>query len=449
MEGDFNNIDNLIRDKFDDFSPTPPAHIWEGIEKGIESKPAAIFFNKTRTTTAAVIAILALIGSLVVWNNFDDNQPIDSNTIEIENTIAIVEPPDVIEEEQMDNISPNEYDAGIPQKNNGAIVIPEGDKPEKKKLRKKKKSISITKPVSGIGVEPVDTISEIKPSNSIVRYYMSTIDLRESYTITTDDRADYHPINGKREQIQNNNIELDIPTMSGNSSWKTGLYISPELTISNIDSVEILNSYNINIEPTYFFNDHWFIRSGIGLSFTRDRGFAKIEYVVKEYMGSYDDVYDITFDTVAGNVTPVYHTKTVEVWDTVNHISVSDITNSYLYLQIPALFGYSNNVSGSPVSWYVFGGPAINFKTSSWIEEPLPDEDDADIVELRNNLPIRADNYFQLWLGAGLEYELNKTLSFAVEPGYRHYLSNIYTNTDIKGPSSGFTLRVGLVYKMK
>ncbi len=452
MENDFNKIDNLIRSKFEDFAPTPPAHVWEGVANGIDSKPAAIFLTKTNITTAAIILLVALIGSLALWYPFGENQQQDSNTND--NTIAIVEqaeaPPEVSEETNTTDGASNQYDSDIPEDIDEVLEITADDKPQKKKLKKKKKSISIIKPVSGIGDEPVDTTSSgINTSQSIVKYYMSSIDLRESYSVITDDQVDYHPISGKREEIQNNTIELDIPTISGSSSWKTGLYISPELTISNIDSVEILNSYNINIEPTYFFNDHWFIRSGVGFSYTRDRGFAKIDYVVNEYMGSYDDVYEISFDTIAGNVTPVYHTKTVEVWDTVNHISVSNITNSYLYLQIPALFGYSNNVSGSPVSWYVFGGPAVNLKTSSWIEEPKPDEDDADIVDLQNNLPVRADSYFQLWLGAGLEYELNKTLSFAVEPGYRHYLSNIYTNTDIKGPTSGFTLRVGLVYKMK
>lgn len=447
MDTDFNKIDDLIRDKFEAFTPTPPAHVWEGVEKGIDSAPAALFFTKTRITTAAIILLAGIIGSYLIWNPFSEVPENDGSNIPIEEIIITDRQSESTIETQESDLSPDDSNLGTSGNNNMVLEITEETKPEKKK-ETKKKSISIVKPLSSGDEDVKDTISEIEDPHSIVTYYMSTLDMRDNFTLQVDDQDYYYPLD-RKTTIQNNTVEFEVTPSKSKSSWKTGFYLSPELIVSNIDSVEILNSYSISIEPTFSINKHWFIRSGIGLSYNRDRGFARLEYVVKEYMGSYDDVYDITFDTVSGDVLPVYHTKTVEVWDTVNHISVSNITNSYIYLQIPALLGYSFQASGSPVSWYILGGPAINFKTSSWIEEPKPDEDDADIIELHNNLPIRANSYFQLWFGAGLEYEINRKLSFAVEPGYRHYLSNIYTNTDNKGPSSGFSLRVGLVYKMK
>ena len=41
MAEDFKNIDQIIRQKFDDFSPEPPAYVWEKIRSGIQNEPPA------------------------------------------------------------------------------------------------------------------------------------------------------------------------------------------------------------------------------------------------------------------------------------------------------------------------------------------------------------------------------------------------------------------------
>lgn len=456
MDSNNKNIDNLIRSKFDSFAPTPPAHIWEGIEKGISSNQPLPFFSRKRIITASAILLLAIFGTMYIYN------PLSTETV-IENNPSGSQELVITQAEESTDPKIKETDEEIVttvSKSESVIISDENNISTKEPVIEIEQ-IAVEEKASDVGVETQNE-SEIQKSIShnvisynsgdeidIVNYYMSSVSLRNSFIIDNDDNISFVPEDRSTISLPSDEFEPDLKSGKRNSAWKIGYFLAPELTISNIDSVEILNSYNLNIEPTYYFNDHWFVSSGIGLSYTRDRGFARIQYVVNEYMGSYDDVYEITFDTVSGNVVPTYHTKTVEIWDTVRHISVSSITNKYLYLHVPALFGYSHKASGSPVSWYVYGGPAVFFKTGGWIEDPKPKEENADIIELKNNLPVRANSYYQLWLGAGLQYELNKQFSLAVEPGYRHYLSNIYINTDNKGPTSGFTLRVGLVYKLK
>ena len=95
------------------------------------------------------------------------------------------------------------------------------------------------------------------------------------------------------------------------------------------------------------------------------------------------------------------------------------------------------------------GGPTFNVKIASWIDNPKPEDKDAEIINLHNNLPVRSNSYLQLWIGAGLEYKLNKKMSFTVEPIYKYYFKSIYNDSYISTPSMGITLRVGLVYKIK
>lgn len=456
MEGYNENIEQLIRSKFDSYAPTPPEHVWDGVASGIESASSAPFITKKRIIASALILLLAIIGFLA-FNPFDKKP---SNNYKIVENFSNTDVDDISPAEDISpiNITPSEEMtvdevdeiAAEPEItiNQNVIEEPVAEIADNTQL-------TIGEEDSKVIVDTESENAEIYISSSysgedfeVVAYYMSSIELRNSFNIENNGSS-YDPENRSTKPIPSDDVELELPASPRNSAWRLGFYLSPEITVSNIDSVEILNTYNFSIEPTYFFNDHWFVSTGIGLAYTRDRGYARIQYIVNEYMGSYDDVYDITFDTISGNVVPTYHTKTVEVWDTVRHISVSSITNQYLYLQVPVLFGYSFHTKGSPFSWYAYGGPAVSVKTGSWIEDPKPNDKDADIIDLKNNLPIRADSYYQLWLGIGLQYELNKKLSLAVEPGYRHYLSNIYINNDNKGPSSGFNVRLGLIYKMK
>ena len=189
------------------------------------------------------------------------------------------------------------------------------------------------------------------------------------------------------------------------------------------------------------------MRFGAGLSYARERGFAKLDYVSNEVVGSYEDVYDVTFDTIGGSVVPTFHTKTTEVWDSVRHIQVNEVTNKYLYLQTPLLFGYTNQ--SKKFNWFIYGGPALSVVVGKWIEKPEDEIGNADIVNLENNLPNRSPFYMQLWLGAGIEYKVGKQLSLALEPNYRYHFSQIYDDPAFNTALSGFALRLGVTFTIK
>ncbi len=447
MDNDNTHIDQLIKEKIEQFSPTPPDHIWDGIEKGIRVEKTNQFFRK-RWFIAATILMLFAIGTTIIFY-----KPIFTGTSNSKSEKIITE-----EDSASSTVAGIEDSANTPeeQDNNDNISITRNAEIEEPLIIDKQTS-DTNIPKSVVAKEPKivieEDVSALVPEQELAHetnYNQDIIEMRKGDLLFTG-------IYSNEYKPEDHNVKPPLPEEPVIEQknglyfprWKMSYYITPELSVSHFDSVEILNSYSLNIEPTYFLNKNWFFRFGGGLSFVRDRGFARIVYMTNEYMGSYDDVYEITFDTVLGNINPVYHTKTVEVWDSVPHVSVSGVTNSYLYLQVPTLFGYQYRKPGSVVSWYFMGGPAFNLKVGSWIDNPKPKEENSEILELQNNLPIRSDIYFQLWLGAGLEYEINKKISIAIEPGYRYYFKSIYNNPYNHTSSSGFTLRVGLVYLMK
>ena len=451
MDNNNKHIDQIIREKFNAYSVSPPEHIWAGIEKGISVRPAAYLLWNRRTITISAIVLLALITSIILFNPLStvtsDN---DSKLTPTEENITLHSDINVVIPNSEENIT----DSDIETNTSDPITIESG-KPlvSEEQLSGTNNTNSYESNAEQLTIDKPINSGSIAAQNNQGRDnidHVNIIKMKKSAFINPEIYSnDYIPENRDFTQYTQDEILIDPTIARSDSRWRIGYYIAPELSISNFDSVQILNSYTLSVEPTYFFNEHWFVRFGLGISYVRDRGFANISYLTNEYMGSYDDVYDITFDTVSGNIIPVYHTKTVEVWDSVRHVSVSEVTNKYVYLQVPALFGYYHNKPGSDFSWYLFGGPAFNIKIGSWIDDPKPDDEDADIIDLQNKLPIRSNNYFQLWLGAGLEYEVNKKISIAVEPGYRYYFKSIYSEPYNATSSSGFSLRVGIVYNLK
>jgi hypothetical protein len=439
VEKDNQNIDKLIRDKFETYAPEPPKHIWHSVEKGINRKPSVIASNKY--LIAASILVLLTI-SFVLFYPFSSNQ--DDTSIIVVNA---------------DNSS-NIIKAEPASKSGTEIIVLEENTITKKSITKTSKS---NKPKKVLKADDKPSFKE--PDEQIFEVFeyksqfgtgvIGSLDMKhDDFTINVPEKVIEpmeRPENIAEEEKSEANPNDIIPNeeRTRDSHWQIGINIWPELTVSNIDSVEILNTYNLNIEPTYYINDHWFIRTGLGLSYVQDRGFAQIKYNTNELMGSYEDVYNITFDSIDGIVTPTYYTKTVEVYDSVKHFTVSNITNKYLYLQIPLSIGYSSKINNSSFNWYVYGGSSMFIRTNTWLDTPSLNQTDVDIIDLNNDLPERVSTYFQLWIGAGIGYDLNDNFNLTLEPTYNNYLTNVYDNANYKGPTSGFSLRLGLVYKLK
>lgn len=446
MENSSNNFDKIFREKFENFAPPPPDKIWDGIEKGIVVTPTPSFIASYGKQIAAAAALL-IITAAAVWYFTPSEQTSTPEEI-------ITEAPNQITGEEESQNMPA-ADADVEETDPSAFE-------------------SITKEIQE---EPIDqTVQQpimIDEENNTAQFTVEPVIViaDEVELVSTESLADrgepftLNYIAIKDVPLENTSAAsmaepktarptIDIAEATAfqstakKGSWSTGFYFSPEVLLNDFDSVELLPTYSFNIEPTFYSNKHWFVRFGLGLSYSRDRGFAKLDYVSNDYMGSYDDVYDVTFDTIGGQHVPNYITEVVEVWDSIPHIAITQITNNYLYLQAPLLFGYHNDKNKN-LRWYFYGGPAVNLMVSKNIEEPSAEFEGVDIKGVENKLPERSPYYMQLWLGAGVEIRASKSLSVALEPNYRYYFNHVFKEDAYKTSLSGFSFRIGLVYSFK
>jgi opacity protein-like surface antigen len=153
----------------------------------------------------------------------------------------------------------------------------------------------------------------------------------------------------------------------------------------------------------------------------------------------------ITFDTVNNVVIPTYYTHNVEVWDTVNHYSVTETKANYTYLEIPLLFGY--RYSFGKFSIFAKAGPSASFLIYKNIPETGYPEDKARIINEHYQIPARNTICWQLMMGTGFDYQLADKISFSLEPTFRYALKPEYKLPDgARGNTTSFGIRAGLNY---
>jgi len=434
------HINNILREKFDSFRPVPPPHVWEGIEKSLDADKG--FFIGNSKYFATVLLLAALIPFAYFAFDYSNNKPV---TYE-DNTKNTVEKRVLLEEEETPLTKSLEEDKTAKPVNEtieikksteqllaGEKIVKTSNSQKSVSSNQNNTANTNTSNFFGLkkGFEQINTSDDIELLNTLT---LSSVYLAEFG----------HPY--LKSNTASPIIEISGENKKKSGHWENTIFFSPEFSLTNLDSITILNSYSLGVEPSRYFNKNWFVRFGVNVSYTGDRGFAKIDYVSNDLMGTYDDVYDVTFDTIGGLITPIYHTKTVEVWDSIRHIVVSEVTNRYLFAQVPVLLGYKNKIG--QLNWYAYAGPAIGFQIAKWIDEPSAEFEDIEIIDLENNLPLRATINYQLWVGAGIEYKLGANTSIVIEPSFRHAFTSLYSDEKYKFSTSGFALRLGFNYKI-
>lgn len=433
------HINHSLRQKFQDFEPLPPKHIWENIEKSLDADKG-FFFGNIKYYAAAILLISlfsVLYFGLYSDSNSQISPDIDKEKISHENLTPVEDQNNAklktidIEEEDANNDETTEK--------NEVLEITIVESMEKEDISTTELSESEIKKVNELKNLDLFKLEEgfTKPINNSNINNINRLSITSVYSLSYGLPYSKDP-----------NVFSGIPENNkiSTSRWENTVFIGSEFSLTNLDSVTILNSYSIGVEPSRFFNENWFVRFGFNASYTGDKGFAKIDYISNDFMGTYNDVYNVTFDTIGGIITPHYHTKTVEVWDSVRHIVVSEVTNRYLFAQMPVLLGYKNKIG--QLNWYIYSGPVIGFQIAKWIDEPSIELKDIEIIDLDNNLPVRSSINYQLWMGAGIEYKLGRNTSIIIEPSYRHYFKSLYNDAEYKFNISGFALRLGFNYKI-
>jgi hypothetical protein len=222
--------------------------------------------------------------------------------------------------------------------------------------------------------------------------------------------------------------------------WTLGAYFTPEVVIYPDDNVQNQSAYHFDFSAAINFSDY-FIESGIGLNFSKDDGAYKYNY--EKYLGSYDDVYLVTFDSTENGVIPTYYTQPVDVYDSIREI-FKPTKNKYTYIEIPVLFGLRKQVNR--LNWFVKAGPAIDIMIAKQQSDPGQTEKDRFTLN-ENEQPQRVKAYWQLMFSAGVNYRISKHFSLAFEPVFRYYIQSGYERTYIRSKHPyAIGVRAGVLY---
>ena len=473
MSDKYKNIDDLYRDKFKDFELDPPEHVWSNIKTQMHGPGGG--GNGSNLTNGGIygITIILILSSILTWyllnSSTKQNNQIPENNItqveasEYKSSTRMVSINQDIEKEKDFNPSSNIKNAQLKSKKKQKSRF---DISEPVKVEKGKSSLVVsdniplkepksTNPPSGSNeIEYIDDITTLgiitagsdeellalnATSQSEINDSNSFIDAQANPDIS---EAAIEEENNESNAIAGPETGSSIKSDYGHkANWAFGLTFTPEM-IFYPDNNDFNNrSYALDVSAIYKFSGY-LLQSGIGVSWTSDEGNCEIDY--NEYLGSYENVYNVTFDTTGSELSPIYHTETVRVYDSIERVSIMPTKNHYTYLQIPLLFGYGNE--NRRFGWFVKGGPSLSIMINENLANNNVSSSEDKILQIENEIPARINTNWQFVFSGGVSYKLSNHLSFTAEPVFRYYLNSTYERNklNLKNPYS-FGLRIGFL----
>jgi hypothetical protein len=208
--------------------------------------------------------------------------------------------------------------------------------------------------------------------------------------------------------------------------FSANLGIAPEMAFYTQPETYNRTNFWLNGGLTYHIS-RFSVGTGFGLGYVYDDGQYRTEYKSLDSVGYFTGVTSYTIGT---NNEIIYNTKTINVYDSLEHQEDYRTKNRYAYLQVPLLFGYrlyeSNRVS---LSFQV--GPAISVLLGSRKSEPVIEYQNVSLIRVDDNTPNRIETNWQIWANLYLEMRMNKQVSIYLEPSFKYYLNPMVTQENV------------------
>ncbi len=449
-----NSFEHKIQKKFEGYAPQPPAHVWNNIQDELSGKKStrhlvALFYEHKSMIISVAAGIAATAILLLYIFNFSDRA--GQNNMKPEG-VPITEDSSNRNKADQPNSAKQADDSTKPslgeRKAPGSINIdttPEKPSDSDDKISNDSLNNTQDDDATHPGGMPLDIDTYIREKNADViaqlsPYQKSRISLSqqaETLSRYQSEKFDYQP--------QKSTLAFNPEVRSAHGSWSFGLYATPELLMSRSPIMESHSNYSADAAIMYSF-DKFFVQSGVSYLSGNNNQNINVDYLKYNYLGSYEDVYEVTFDSLAdGSVKPNYHTKTVELYDTLHKRSTTRFENEYRYLNFPVLIGYKNNVNNN-LTFSLKGGPIISFILRD-NRKIMFNQPNTDITGMNAPDPMVKTNW-QALISAGLEYHITHSVHLAVEPRMKYYFNPVYNidgELNRKKPYS-LGVRTGLVF---
>mgnify|MGYP006278246319 CR=1 FL=1 len=439
MKDRYGNMDEYFRDKLKDLELDPPEHVWENVRKEISSGSSGGGSIGNGGIAGLTVLVITVGSFFLLFNRPAEKQAealiasaeevMYAGALSQENLIAEKQDPESNTSHAFDTpdeIPSNDRSPLIPEDNTGSVagagrsVSSNADQPEQ---------------LSGGQNSDLreQTVEPDLPGNSVnlIENNSTSGSDRDAPTRWMPSRGLYQPEIKIELRSVSGSLSDRGPSLKSNyispSDISFGFFFTPEIILYPDDNSRQNRSYSFDLHAIYR-NSGYILQSGIGVAFSDDDGDYTVNF--EKYLGSYEDVYNITFDSAENGIQPIYHTQTVDVYDSIKYLSVSETRNRYTYLQVPLLFGYGKEYRR--LGWYVKGGPSF----SLLIHEKIPGvdfpEQDIRILRVDDQAPQRIKTHWQFMASAGISYRLSGNLRIVFEPVFRYYLRSAYQRNLIR-----------------
>ena len=434
MTEDSKYLDNLFHSKFAAFEAEPPASVWENIHAELHGKGG----SSINPVNLAMLAALIMISGLLGFSIINDSSSTSHNNMVVDGQTAMLFDDPVL-------------------LHSAALEMPEMITSRIASTPMENKAV---KPaiVPGKAEDESSKATETQlPHTTLHEYYVET-----TFGDAFSEKARLAKLRARRSYGLHSSLLINAngilvrdsrynPRYAGindgerrynrRGSWQMGVYFTPEVIFYPDDSIPNQRSYTFEVTGKWV-KGEFFVESGLGLSFSSDNGKYALDY--EKFLGSYDDVYNVTFDTTeSGTVVPIYHTNIVNVYDSISKFRIERTKNKYTYLQIPVYIGFQKEINR--FGWFIKGGPILSVLLHENI--PTPDAGSDRIIGLDQHMPARVNTHWQLAFSAGITYQLSRKVSIAIEPTFKYYLNSQYQHKYIttRHPYS-VGLRTGLLF---
>ncbi len=465
MNRNYNNIDDLFRDKFDDFEVDPPEYVWENVKARMEHGGGnGGGSGLTRGGIAGITLILLVIGIVtVLLMNYDPVSSMETGNIPATEKMAataLIADHSPAPEAQGQVLGADEgsrnSDGEEENKKKGKKVREDKKNRVRGTNPRKNATVIIDPVVAGPAAPERMAVSPITADPRPAVAVTTTKKIVSPLPVNTSDPDPTLPAEGSTNAAAGEDVSMlrgegnqsgqdlkKTTKVKGNiqEKWSLGLYFTPEMITYPSDDQLRNYSYSVDLHASRKFGAY-FLQSGLGISRNQDQGNSLIDY--NKYLGSYEDVYDVTFDSTENGIVPVYHTETVDVYDSISHVVVSPTKRTFTYLQVPLFVGYGEQ--SRRFGWFVKGGPSLSFLIHEKIPQSGLAEGQARILNIEDELPGRISTHWQFIISAGVTYKLGSRISISMEPMFRYYIKSVYEQDKIntRHPFS-VGLRTGLL----
>lgn len=520
MSKDFDNIEDIFKESFNDFKVEPQSQVWNKVERNLKWKRFWRFHYQHFNIYYLLSLIAVVVGVLLLWNNdwqngnYSQNNKIDkktypskiigeeSNTISEKNTgqpkkrTTTVSKPVLSEKLNQKNVdkknkkhkektTTNFVNEILPDSlTKTRLHTPENSKNEKKQLMNnnlQNKNKLNSQPVDDNKVkqesEKKDSLQKDSLQKRIKRIdeEMSddTICLQIPSARLELKQLQLDTIVYTAYPVRYDSLQLPIADNRKNRRWTADLFYSPHINHANMatsnqmlknnvvlrsDASSQQLSYTLGAAIGYHLK-RWNLQTGLAYTQINENfNYEYNEYDIHSkyyYEHSYsqievtDTVGWIQFgkESVYDNMAPVMHSRTETIhdstlmmaYDTTSQVTNYENPNTYSYLEIPVVLGYSFN---SPrFDYTVHGGIIAGILLNSEGKTISPTDNSAVSVQSQ---PIQNANLI-MYGSLAMHYKFSQQFGIIAEPYIKKQINSLFeSNYPISQKYNSFGLKIGV-----